>query len=346
MKDKVETLDNIKRTIYFFGSIFISVYLIGNFFLSDNPQTTNILSISLIIYFLVSLFLLKNIVFMRYHEKINIVLISTYLIGSFYKSINEEFLQLDIQSLGDFIIWMPIYIIYLFLVLGKKYGLIVSLFVLSFNLIIGFPYFNDVTGQQMDSIIQYYIANLIYILVIYSFQYIVSTHAEFHALKKNAYYDALTEIPNRRKCTMVFEKLIYDTQNDSSSFAVIFLDIDHFKRINDKYGHDTGDIVLKEFASLITKHPSKNEFVGRWGGEEFIIFSKTSLQDAFIEAERLRRMIENEIFTTVNSVTSSIGVASFSKGDTVDSLLKRADLALYEAKKLGRNRVVKNELKS
>ncbi|MBM7602977.1 putative signal transduction protein with EAL and GGDEF domain [Metabacillus crassostreae] len=264
MKVNIDTLANIKKTIYFYSSIFILIYIIGNLFLLENSIVTDTLSIFLIIYFIASLFLLKHAVFVRFHEIMNLVFISIYLFEEFFENISVDFLNNNSQSLGDFIIWMPIYIIYLFLVLGKKFGLIVSSFVLVVNLLIGLPYFTDLTGQQLDSVIRYYIANLIYILVIYSFQYIVSIHAEYQALKKNAYYDDLTEIPNRRKSTAVFNEMIEVTNKKNTSFSVLFIDIDHFKVINDNFGHDVGDIILKEFAALIAQKLSKEEFLGRW----------------------------------------------------------------------------------
>lgn len=180
--------------------------------------------------------------------------------------------------------------------------------------------------------------------MIYSFQYIVSIHAEYHALKRNAYYDDLTEIPNRRKSSIVFDEMIEVANKRNTSFSVLFFDIDYFKKINDNFGHDVGDTILQEFASLIEQKLSKNEFLGRWGGEEFIVYTPLTIQEAVNHADNIRIAIELNQFTSVIGVTSSVGVASYCKGDTVDSLLKRADLALYEAKKMGRNCVIKNEV--
>ncbi|MBP3950908.1 GGDEF domain-containing protein [Bacillus suaedae] len=337
MINKADTFDNIKRTIYFFASIFILIYLTGNLFLVENNQHIDLIIILLITYFLISLLLLKSKRFIRYHELINIALTSTYLIGEFYRVIHVEFLQHQNELLGDFIIWMPVYTIYLFVVFGKKYGLLASSFVFFINLLVSLPFINELTGQQIDSVILYNMACLIYILVIYSSHIFVSKYAELQALEKYAYYDTLTEIANRRKSTQVFEQLIEDAQSTPNPFSIIFVDIDYFKLINDKYGHDTGDIILKEFSSLIQQQLSANEFVGRWGGEEFIIFTPTILQEAIYQAEQLRKTIEVNQFTNVPAVTASIGVASYANQDNVDSLFKRADSALYEAKKTGRN---------
>ncbi|MDQ0229362.1 GGDEF domain-containing protein [Metabacillus malikii] len=286
--------------------------------------------------------MLKKAPFIRIHEYINILLISVYLFWKFFTTIKVEFLvQLD-DSLGDFIIWMPLFIIYLFLTLGKKAGLSTSLVVLSLHFLIGVYFYNDLTRMQVDSIIRYYIACLIYIVVVYTFQYITAVHTEYQTVREMAYIDPLTNIANRRKVSIVFDQYINKAANKEKALSVLFFDIDYFKQINDQYGHDCGDLVLKEFAFTLSSSLNKHEFIGRWGGEEFIVLTTRSLAEAVNLADLLREIIVKNDFPIVKQVTTSVGVASYVAGDTKDTLLKRADSALYKAKDMGRNCVAKS----
>ena len=117
-------------------------------------------------------------------------------------------------------------------------------------------------------------------------------------------------------------------------------DIDHFKKINDTYGHTTGDIVLKEIAQVVTETIRKYDIVARWGGEEFVILVPNSkAEETALMAEKIRETIEKYAFTEAGTVTCSFGVTEYKDGDSIDSLVTRADEALYKAKEQGRNRV-------
>jgi diguanylate cyclase (GGDEF)-like protein len=125
--------------------------------------------------------------------------------------------------------------------------------------------------------------------------------------------------------------------------ALLVLDIDHFKRINDAHGHDTGDIVLRHIAVVIAEHVRAGDMVGRWGGEEFLIACMDCpLQNAAGVAEKIRQRIEASAFGSRHriAVTASLGATMVRDGDTLVSAFRRADAALYRAKSMGRNRVV------
>lgn len=118
------------------------------------------------------------------------------------------------------------------------------------------------------------------------------------------------------------------------------VDIDHFKHVNDKFGHDAGDTVLKELAEIFGANVRKSDIVARYGGEEFIIVAvQTKLEQAAVLAEKIRSAVENKPFKDIGRITVSLGVSSFAPGDDIDSLSKRADKALYLAKNNGRNRI-------
>jgi two-component system cell cycle response regulator len=158
--------------------------------------------------------------------------------------------------------------------------------------------------------------------------------------------DGLTGLHNRRYLDLHFEALFNDAVRRNADIAVLMLDIDRFKSVNDSYGHAIGDVVLKEFASRINTLTRGIDLVARYGGEEIVVVvPDASLQDARLVAERIRERVGGIPFQAGGlgslSVTVSIGVAARQNGDRSSmELLKRADVALYQAKNAGRNRVV------
>jgi two-component system cell cycle response regulator len=159
--------------------------------------------------------------------------------------------------------------------------------------------------------------------------------------------DTLTGLHNRRYMTTQAAALVQRAAMGGEPVAALLVDIDHFKRINDTFGHDVGDEVLKEFAVRLATNVRGIDLACRYGGEEFVvIMPDTELKDALRIAERLRLHVAGTPFRAPGlgeplSVTISVGVAcTEGEGDTPDALLKRADEAVYEAKAHGRNQVV------
>lgn len=156
--------------------------------------------------------------------------------------------------------------------------------------------------------------------------------------------DRLTGISNRRKLEEALQTEILRARRYGKPFSVIMLDVDHFKDINDAFGHHAGDTVLSSIAGKLATRARETDVVGRWGGEEFLIVCpESSLKVATALAERLREEFSEGTFPEAGRVTSSFGVASFRTGDDMDSLILRADVALYQAKDKGRNRVQTEE---
>ncbi len=159
-------------------------------------------------------------------------------------------------------------------------------------------------------------------------------------LKNLSYIDQLTKAYNRRKINQVLSRVFIEAKRYKKSFSVIILDLDHFKKINDKYGHQTGDKVLKGFSDLLKENIREVDIFGRWGGEEFLIICpETGLDSAIDLAQRLRATIEKNIFIDGETLTASFGVAAYFEGDNIKNIIKRADDSLYSAKEKGRNRV-------
>lgn len=153
--------------------------------------------------------------------------------------------------------------------------------------------------------------------------------------------DKLTGVYNRLKLDSVLETEVNRSKRYDSKFSVILADIDKFKNINDIYGHQVGDEVLKQMADIMSKQLRKTDVLGRWGGEEFmLICPNTSLAGAKILAEKLRKSIQNHNFKQVGIRTSSFGVSEYINGEKEQELIKRCDEALYDAKAAGRNKVI------
>ncbi|MCK5520260.1 MAG: diguanylate cyclase [Candidatus Marinimicrobia bacterium] len=153
--------------------------------------------------------------------------------------------------------------------------------------------------------------------------------------------DNLTGLYNRQKLSEVLATEIARYDRYKNDFSIILFDIDFFKRVNDTYGHLAGDDVLIRLAEILKENARETDFVCRWGGEEFLIIAGGSDIDAsFIFAEKLRKIIEKESFSTVGQVTISCGIGQYTAGQTEDDLVSVADKALYKAKESGRNKVV------
>ncbi|MBT8129328.1 MAG: GGDEF domain-containing protein [Gammaproteobacteria bacterium] len=159
-----------------------------------------------------------------------------------------------------------------------------------------------------------------------------------------AFTDPLTSIYNRLHFSNFLESEIDRVKRYGGTFSIIFFDLDHFKKVNDEYGHLAGDTVLKEVAELVGEANRSADIFARYGGEEFIILTpSTDMAGAIAHAERLRTDIENNRFNDIGHLTCSFGVAEFiPEKDDMPSIFKRADSALYNAKRLGRNRVESN----
>jgi len=160
-------------------------------------------------------------------------------------------------------------------------------------------------------------------------------------IEKLAAIDKLTNLHNRMKLDSILESEIQRCKRYNNNLAVCILDIDHFKSVNDTYGHLIGDQVLIKIAELGKESIRVTDYFGRWGGEEFlIIMPETDEKGGTAMIENLRIKIEGYGFTKVSQVTASFGITIFKEGDTQDKIIKRADDALYEAKNTGRNRVI------
>ena len=165
-------------------------------------------------------------------------------------------------------------------------------------------------------------------------------HTVNQQLEKLARTDSLTQVHNRRSIQEIGREYDAESKRYKTSYSVIMLDIDYFKDVNDRYGHHVGDKVLQEVANLISEQMRETDYIGRWGGEEFVILSKlTNLKDCKNYAQRLRKAVAEQEIDPIGNITISLGVSAHKTDEKFEDVVRRADKALYTAKDKGRNRV-------
>lgn len=179
-------------------------------------------------------------------------------------------------------------------------------------------------------------------LLIVTFTDITQTMLEQIALEDKLIHDKLTGAYNREYFEKNYNRLLNKYESDGY-LALAFIDIDYFKKVNDTYGHDVGDEVLIKFVETINKHSRQNDILIRWGGEEFILILKLkNIDDLEKPLQFIRKTIANTKFKTVEQITCSIGASIHKKDENIETTIKRADEAVYEAKTQGRNKVIVN----
>lgn len=173
---------------------------------------------------------------------------------------------------------------------------------------------------------------------------IVSVISKYHKKLENlANYDMLTMLPNRRNFKDKFEHFLLLSQRNKKALSLLYIDVDNFKKINDNFGHQIGDEILKEFTLILKQSIRKTDLYARWGGEEFLVaFVDTPIDEAENISNKIRKTIENSVRMQElihQSCTISAGLTQCNDEDTIDSVTTRADKAMYNAKKSGKNKV-------
>lgn len=173
---------------------------------------------------------------------------------------------------------------------------------------------------------------------------LIKQQQELHAeISKVAAEDCLTGLYNRRKINELIQDEIERSERYKKGFSIIIMDIDYFKRVNDRFGHLAGDQLLKMFSDIVRDTIRHTDTAGRWGGEEFVVLCpETNMDGATALADKMRQHISSYVFNSFGKQTASFGVACYVSDDSVDTIINRADIALYNAKNSGRNRVAVN----
>lgn len=198
--------------------------------------------------------------------------------------------------------------------------------------------------NRYDSSLQIFTVNInnfdknIYIV---SFTNITQTYLCNIELQDKTIKDKLTNAYNREFFEQNYEKIIDETLNSGYKLAIAFLDIDHFKSINDNFGHDMGDLVLINFVKTVQESSRNDDILIRWGGEEFILLLKIKSQKSLEKVlNNLRETIQEKSFENVGKITCSIGGTIYKDFENISNAIKRSDECVYEAKRSGRNRVI------
>ncbi len=272
------------------------------------------------------------------------------------KSINIGVVTLFIFFLGlsyihqnkDFIlIWTIFFPIFVMTLKGHKQGVLITLVFYSILFFItyqGIGIWQD-GAWSFESFIRFTVASLVLTYILYVKEsalnlLIQKEHSALNELKRLSITDSLTGLFNRRYINKKLEFEISQAKQNKTPLSLAILDIDNFKKINDQYGHNHGDYVLQEVSDLLRLHLPQEEFLARWGGEEFlIIFPNQSIEAAMQLCDDIREKIIHHECDTPIDITVSFGVAEYQLGCEHNSFIARADSALYQSKKSGRNQV-------
>ena len=175
---------------------------------------------------------------------------------------------------------------------------------------------------------------------------VVKLRSNLERVREESMTDALTGIANRKRFDEMLRKGRRSADSNNESMCLILCDIDHFKRFNDTWGHQTGDQIIRFVTGCMTRNAGDTHAVARYGGEEFaVVMPKSSLMEANAVAEKIRmtvegkRLLRKSTSEDLGNITISLGVATYRHGEAIEELIERADANLYKSKKAGRNRV-------
>ncbi len=245
------------------------------------------------------------------------------------------------------LMWATLIPPFTFFLVGRQWGTVLSTVVFSLCAVV---VYQQVQGQQAVTFSNGALLNVIEVAIahvlIFRFYERSRTVAyqqlagKTNQMRQMAETDKLTGLYNREKLDQTLNGLLPDITQSNKPVTLMLLDIDHFKQINDEFGHLTGDKVLTQLAELLRSQMRNQDFIARWGGEEFVVLLPDTLLKHGAElADRLRVYIAAQSIEGHN-LTISIGVAQHQQNESTEALLDRADKALYQAKHQGRNRVV------
>jgi diguanylate cyclase (GGDEF)-like protein len=242
-------------------------------------------------------------------------------------------------------LWIPVIYVFAFTLTGRsKAALAISLVIMASFFVISLPYLMHHAAQpDANFTIQLHIVSAVLVGALYffsSYQHNLQlAQLTVDELGRLANTDVLTSLPNRRRIAEAVESELVRFARYGRAFSMLLVDIDHFKAINDRFGHVVGDQTLVAMAACAREILRDVDMLGRWGGDEFVvILPETALDEGLRKAEALCAHIAAQPPSGEFTVTISCGVTNVAAGDTAESLFQRADVALYAAKQRGRNR--------
>jgi diguanylate cyclase (GGDEF)-like protein len=290
-----------------------------------------LLALSLLLLELLLLF--KRISF-KYVEIGTLLALSIYQLSLM---VNTVFTGHETQ-VGSSALWFPLVFLLAFLFLSRPRALKFSLLYYGLSLTTGLLGLGlgSLGRQGINTLLQFYLANLSILVILNLYAYWRERH---DVVDQMAHTDALTRLPNRRWMQGLLDQA-FSRVGSREPFAVLLIDLDHFKKINDQYGHAIGDEILYEVGVRLNSVLRRSDALARWGGEEFLVLAQNSdLAQAQQLASRLGAVVREQPFAASIKVTLSVGVTCYKTGDTASDLVHRADTALYKAKSHGRDRL-------
>lgn len=255
---------------------------------------------------------------------------------------------MDMYQIAGTLQWLPLAFGLSYLFLNNRAAIGITLCVLiyeiatfSFKILssdVSFELGKNLHALLWTSLIAQVMYACLYVAIVYIKLNARSAQTQAQVMSKKALTDPLTGVLNRRGLDYALERATLG-QHANGRAALLLLDIDHFKEVNDTYGHPAGDRVLTEIAKLLSAQIRDQDTLGRWGGEEFMVIAPGLAPQAAMElGERLRSTIAQANFPDTGTLTISIGVSELIVDTPIDQTVEAADHALYRAKKLGRNR--------
>jgi diguanylate cyclase (GGDEF)-like protein len=249
--------------------------------------------------------------------------------------------SIDIQPLY---LWIPVIYVFVFTLLGHQASLRLSLIILALFVLISLPYLiGPLDRPFINFTIQLHMVSAVLIVALHffsSYQYRLQVaQLTVDEMARLANTDVLTTLANRRRMAEVIEAELARFARYGHAYSIILIDIDHFKAVNDRFGHAVGDQTLVALAVRVTGGLRDVDVLGRWGGEEFlVVMPETAFEQSLLKADALCARVAATPLVGAHPITISCGVTSVTADDTADRLLQRADTALYAAKRGGRNR--------
>ncbi len=247
---------------------------------------------------------------------------------------------IDLQPLY---LWIPVMYVFAFALADSRTGLRLSLGILALFLAVSLPYlWHDIDAPYANFTVQLHVVSAALVAALYFFagyqRHLQLAQLTVDELAQLSQTDELTRLPNRRHLGALLQAELGRVAREGGRLAVLLFDLDHFKAINDEHGHDTGDEALRALAIRAAQGIRDGDVLGRWGGDEFVALLPHL--DADEALGRTRALCDHVAATPLHGslrATISCGVAVAQPGDNGDSLLRRADAALYAAKRAGRN---------
>ncbi|MEL7648849.1 MAG: GGDEF domain-containing protein [Sedimentibacter sp.] len=311
-------------------------YLVSNSYIYGEIAAGRVVFLFLVVFFVYRFNKIKNFKELSYlvtiYEFIGVML----FLFVFFNYENPDYL---IQSFGVMIIIMGIFMI--------PNRLLNSVVISAFIIVcFGMMALHFIAAIELSS----FLAGIVYLVLVLILSTIMALKDNYYKrinytasreLLRLSTIDSLTGIFNRAKFNEELIRCINYSRRYSTDLTVAIIDLDDFKKVNDKYGHLAGDKLIIDFVNIVKDTIRITDIFARWGGEEFVlIFPNTDIEEAVDISERLRKNIERHEFDSVRKMTCSFGVAQLTKSDDLSSILIKADQKLYSAKKSGKNVVV------